>query len=78
LISFPVNCRGPNTPENGSVVIYENTTEGAEIFFKWNPGFVPAGRMIAVCAGDGRWNPNPATLVCSGEISGYHDNVYRL
>ena len=43
-------------------------TEGAEIFFKCNPGFVPAGRRTAVCGADGRWNPDPATVVCTGEI----------
>ena len=43
-------------------------TEGAEIFFKCNPGYVPAGRMTAVCGADGRWNPDPATVVCTGEI----------
>ena len=48
--------------------MYQDTTKGTEIFFKCNPGFVPAGRMRAVCAGDGRWIPDPATLVCSGEI----------
>ena len=30
-----------------------------------NPEFVPAGRMMAVCAGDGRWNPDPATTECT-------------
>ena len=56
-------------PGNGSIEPYQNTTEGAEIFFRCNPGFVPVGRMTAVCAADGRWNPNPATLVCTGEIA---------
>ena len=42
--------------------------EGAEIFFRCNPGFVPAGDMTAVCGTDGRWNPDPATLVCTCKI----------
>ena len=29
--------------------------------------------MRAVCTADGRWNPDPATLVCTGECS---HNVY--
>ena len=45
----------------------KNTLEGAEIFFKCNTGFVPAGRMMTVCRADGRWNPDPATLVCTSE-----------
>ena len=35
------------------------------IVFGCNPGFVPAGRMTAVCASDGRWSPDPATTVCT-------------
>ena len=64
----PANCGGPTSPRNGSIDPYQNTTEGAEIFFKCNPGFVPAGRMRAVCRADGRWNPDPGTLVCAGEL----------
>ena len=67
-IIIPVGCGRPITPDNGSIETYRNITEGAEIFFKCNPGFVPAGRMRAVCASDGRWSPDPATLVCTGEI----------
>ena len=51
-----------------SIETYQNSTEGTEIFFRCNPGFVPAGRMRAVCAADGRWYPDPAGLVCTGEI----------
>ena len=63
---FPpsVNCSDPAVPGGGSIDPYQNTTEGAEIFFRCNPGFVPAGRMRAVCGADGRWSPDPATLVC--------------
>ena len=56
---------------DGSIEPYQNTTEGAEIFFRCNPGFVPAGRMRAVCGADGRWNPDTAT-VCTCE---YHINL---
>ena len=51
-----------------SIDPYQNTLEGAEIFFRCNPGFVPAGRMRAVCGADGRWDPDPATLVCTCEL----------
>ena len=53
---------------DGSIEPYQNTTEGAEIFFKCNPGFVPTGRMRAVCGADGRWSPDPAGHRCAGEI----------
>ena len=68
-----VNCSGPTFPANGSIEAYHNTTEGAEIFFRCNPGFVPAGRMRAVCGADGRWNPDPGDHVCTCESS---HNVY--
>ena len=67
----PVGCGRPVTPDNGSIEAHQNTTEGAEIFFRCDPGFVPAGRMRAVCGTDGRWNPDPATLVCTGECRLY-------
>ena len=60
-----VNCSGPTFPANGSIEAYHNTTEGAEIFFRCNPGFVAAGRMRAVCGADGRWNPEPFDLACT-------------
>ena len=63
-----VNCSGPTVPENGSIEAFVNTTEGAEIFFRCSPGFVPTERMRAICTADGRWNPDPATLVCTGEL----------
>ena len=65
----PVNCSDPTPPVDGSIDPYHNTTEGAEIFFRCNPGFVPAALMTAVCGADGRWNPNPAGLVCTCESS---------
>ena len=64
----PVNCSDPTAPGNGSIATYQNTTEGAEIQFGCNPQYSPAGRMMAVCTQDGRWDPNPATLVCTGEL----------
>ena len=63
-----VNCSDPSVPGNGSTEAFVNTTEDAEIFFRCSPGFVPAERMRAMCTADGRWNPDPATLVCTGEL----------
>ena len=68
VITIPVSCGQPLTHGNGSIETYQNTLEGAEIFFRCNPGFVPAGTMRAVCGADGRWNPNPAAFVCTCEI----------
>ena len=64
-----VNCSDPiAVPRNGSIDPYQNTTEGAEVFFSCNPMFVPTGRMRAVCGADGRWTPDPAGLVCMCEL----------
>ena len=60
-------CGSPIARHNGSIKAHQNTTEGAEISFMCNLGFVPAGRMRAVCGADGRWNPDPATLVCTSK-----------
>ena len=68
LFLSTVNCIDPSFPNNGSIEAYQNTLEGAEVFFRCNQGFVPAGRMRAVCASDGRWNPDPTTLVCTCEL----------
>ena len=70
MLLFPVSCGQPVTPGNGSIEVYQNTLEGAEIFFKCNPGFVPTGRTRALCGADGRWIPDPATLdlVCTGQV----------
>ena len=68
-----VSCGSPITPDNGSIEAHQNTLEGTEIFFKCNPRFVPAGMMRAVCASDGRWNPDPATLVCTSKCRLYFD-----
>ena len=64
---FSVGCGSPTAPENASIDPYQNTTEGAEVFFRCNSGFVPTGRMRAVCGADGRWNPDPAGLVCTSK-----------
>ena len=77
-ITIPVGCGQPVTPGNGSIGTYQNTLEGAEIFFRCNPGFVPAGRMTAVCGADGRWNTDPADLVCTGEIFVRYNYRYTL
>ena len=70
LISFlPANCGDPTVPTNGSIGTYQNTSAGTKIVFGCNPGFVPVGDMTAVCASDGSWTPDPATLVCKCKSS---------
>ena len=72
-LSTPVNCSDPTVPVNGSIEEYQNTTEGAEIVFGCDLGHSPAGQMRATCASDGRWNPDPATLMCICEWKSNRD-----
>ena len=73
---LPVNCEIPTVPGNGSIENIQSisTVGGAQIFFRCNPGFVPAGRMRATCVSPdgisvvGTWTPDPTDLVCNGEI----------
>ena len=63
----PVGCGVPHRPENGfvqSLDISQGTQQGSEIFFTCNTSYVPARNMIATCASDGMWNPDPATFAC--------------
>ena len=69
---LPVNYGLPTFPGNGFIVVVPSTLGGTEILFRCNTGFVPTGRMRAVCMSDGvsqngTWTPNPATLVCIGK-----------
>ena len=66
-----VNCSDPTPPTDGSIDPYQNTTEGAVIHFRCSPGFVPTGRMTAVCGADQRWNPDPAGHRCICEYHTY-------
>ena len=71
----PANCSDSTSPVDGFIDPYQNTTEGAEIFFRCNPGFVPARNMTAVCGADGRWTPDPADHVCTCK-SAYMSTAY--
>ena len=70
----------PHAPENGIIENIQSisTVGGAQIFFRCNPGYVPTRRMSATCASPdavsvvGTWTPDPADLVCNGEIQNRH------
>ena len=34
------------------------------ISFQCTPGFIPEGRVMSVCGGDGRWSPDPDQYSC--------------
>ena len=70
----------PSAPENGIIENIQSISAvgGAQTVFRCNPGFVPAGRMSATCRSPdgisavGTWTPDPANLVCNGEIQNRH------
>ena len=72
----PVNCGVPTTPGNGIIENMQSisTVGGAQIVFRCNSGYIPAWRMSATCRSPdgisvvGTWTPDPADLVCIGEI----------
>ena len=72
----PVDCGVPHVPGNGTIENIQSisTVGGVQIVFRCNSRYVPAGRMSAACmspdgiSADGTWTPNPADLVCIGEI----------
>ena len=75
----------PSTPENGIIENIQsiNAVGGAQTVFRCNPGFVPAGRMRATCRSPdgisavGTWTPDPAYLVCNGEVQQLYRQSYR-
>jgi len=69
------SCNAPAPPTNGSVEPYNNTVVGSEIFYQCDQGFIPKGRMRAVCEGTLSWSPNPADFVCSRAAAG--GNIYH-
>ena len=72
----PVNCGMPRAPDNGIIENFQSisTVGGTQIVFRCDERFVPAGRMSATCVSPdgvsvvGNWTPEPADLVCNGEI----------
>ena len=48
------------------------------IEFGCDPGFIPTKNTTAVCASDGRWIPDPATLVCTCKSTHSHLQYKKL
>ena len=63
-----VSCGTPNFAGRVDVEPFNSTTVGSEIVYQCQSGLQPEGRMTSVCGGDGRWNPDPATLLCEGKM----------
>ena len=67
LITPLVSCGTPSFAIRVDVEPFNSTTVGSQIVYQCQSGLLPEGRMTSVCRGDGRWNPDPATLLCEGK-----------
>ena len=74
LITTSVSCGTPSFCGRVDIELFNSTTVGSEIVYQCQSGLLPEGRMTSVCGGDGRWNPDPATLMCEGKM--YHTIGY--
>ena len=59
-----MSCGTPSFAGRVDVEPIISTTVGSEIVYKCQSGLLPDGNITSVCGGDGRWNPDPATLLC--------------
>ena len=60
-----VRCNEPVPPKNGQFVSGSRRTEGSEVVFMCNDGFLPSGEISAICRPDMIWVPDPGTFQCS-------------
>ena len=67
LISSSVSCGTPSYASRVDMEPVTSTTVGSEIVYRCQSGLLPDRRITSVCGEDGRWNPNPATLLCEGK-----------
>ena len=68
LSFFSVSCGTPSFASRVDVEPFNSTTVGSQIVYQCQSGLLPEGRMTSVCGGEGRWNPDPATLMCKGKF----------
>ena len=70
IIFIIAHCAYPPVGPNVSVdnYTYSSGVEGSQITYHCQPGLVPGEHMVANCTRNGRWNPDPAQLICEGII----------
>ena len=66
-LNLVVSCGAPSFACGMSVEPFSGTTVGSGILYQCQQGFPQEGRT-SVCGGDGRWSPDPATLLCEGKV----------
>ena len=63
-----VDCGAPVPPQHGHLGPYSSTLEGSLVTFWCESGRFPIGKYTAICTNGGKWSPDPAQFVCSGEL----------
>ena len=63
-----VDCGAPAPPQHGHLGPYNGTLQGSRVMFWCESGRLPIGKYTAICMSEGKWSPNPAQFVCSGEL----------
>ena len=64
IIMNAVSCPLLSIHPNATFEPYTSSAVGSVIFYQCRPGFIPEGRVLSVCGGDGRWNPDPDQYNC--------------
>ena len=68
LFTPSVSCGAPSFSTGVTVEPFNSTTVDSQIVYQCQSGFLPEGGVTSVCRGDGRWNPDPTTLLCEGKL----------
>ena len=64
IVIQSVGCSLPSAGSNVTFEPYTSSAVGSVISYQCRPGFIPEGRVMSVCGGDGRWNPDPDEYSC--------------
>ena len=63
----------PTHASNVTIESYSSVAiEGSQVSYYCKDGLVPSDRRVATCMNSGRWNPDPAKLVCIGTLCLVH------
>ncbi len=60
-----MNCSDPSPVAGLTFGPFSDTTEGANISFKCEPGLELQREDVSVCSSNGSWVPDPAERICS-------------
>ena len=74
-------CAYPSTHNGSEIEIMDYVApalEGSQVSFSCTPGLVLTGPNVAVCAGNGEWEPDPSQTNCKSQrakLIGDYENL---